>query len=145
MAATTASCSPTSTRAASTKRIGTVNVAQAFLGRATEGDTLVDVGSTAGLGLPKLLIPFRVFALAETDPAAFERAIVARSDFGRRGARVVSVSPGSFDTAMGQLKKDHGATEPGYLTGTDILVDGGSRAGHEFRKSAEPTPASIER
>jgi NAD(P)-dependent dehydrogenase (short-subunit alcohol dehydrogenase family) len=80
--------------------------------------------------------------------------------FGTKGARVVSVSPGSFDTAMGQLEKDHGASEflkvsaikrfgkpeeiaavlafcageaPGYLTGTDILLDGGTRAGQEFK------------
>ncbi len=170
--------------------IGTVNVAQAFLTRAAEGDALVNVASTAGHGLPKVLIPFRAFPLAEKDPAAFERVLVRRARvmgrklhtgiayalskafvlwytrslavaFGDRGARIVSVSPGSFDTAMGQLEKDHGASEflkvaaikrfghpeeiaqvlafaagegPGYLTGTDILVDGGTRAGQEFRK-----------
>ncbi|MBT2532406.1 SDR family oxidoreductase [Arthrobacter sp. ISL-48] len=65
-------------------------------------------------------------------------------------------SPGSFDTPMGELEKDSGAADllktsaikrfgkpgdiaavlafcageaPGYLTGTDILVDGGNRAG----------------
>lgn len=169
--------------------IGTVNVAQAFLSRAAEGDALVNVASTAGHGLPKVLIPFRKFPLAQTDPAAFERVIVKRARifgkklhagvayglskafviwysrslavaFGRNGARIVSVSPGSFDTAMGQLEKDHGASDflkvsaikrfgkpeeiaavlafcaseaPGYLTGTDILVDGGTRAGQEFK------------
>lgn len=171
--------------------IGTVNVTQAFLARAQEGDALVNVASVAGHGLPRVLIPFGAFRLAETDPAAFDRAIVRRSraagkklhsglayamskafviwyarrkaaDFGARGARIVSVSPGSFDTPMGQLEADHGASEllkvsaikrfgkpdeiaavlafcasegPGYLTGTDILVDGGTRAGTEFRKS----------
>jgi len=62
---------------------------------------------------------------------------------------------------MAQLEKDHGASDllkaatikrfgkveeiasvlafcaseaPGYLTGTDILVDGGTRAGQEFKK-----------
>jgi NAD(P)-dependent dehydrogenase (short-subunit alcohol dehydrogenase family) len=62
---------------------------------------------------------------------------------------------------MGRLEKDHGAADllkvaaikrfgrpdevaavlafaaseaPGYLTGTDVLVDGGTRAGQEFRK-----------
>ena len=170
--------------------IGTVNIAQTFLPRAAEGDVLVNVASTAGHGVPKFLIPFRAFPLAETDPAAFERALVNRARvagkklhsglayglskafviwytralavaFGARGARIVSVSPGSFDTAMGRLEKDHGASEflkvsaikrfgkpeeiaavlafaaseePGYLTGTDILVDGGTRAGQEFRK-----------
>jgi len=170
--------------------IGTVNIAQAFLTRIAEGDVLVNVASTAGHGLPKLMIPVRSFPMAQTDPAAFERAVVKRARFagrklhsglayaiskafvlwytrslavafGERGARIVSVSPGSFDTAMGQLEKDHGASEflkvaaikrfgrpdeiaavlafaasdaPGYLTGTDILVDGGTRAGQEFRK-----------
>lgn len=170
--------------------VGTVNVARAFLSRASEGDALVNVASTAGHGLPKILIPFRRFPLAESNPEAFERVIVDRSRvfgkklhagvayglskafviwytrslavaFGSKGARIVSVSPGSFDTAMGQLEKDHGASEflkvsaikrfgkpeeiaavlafcvteaPGYLTGTDILVDGGTRAGQEFSK-----------
>ncbi|SFR91623.1 NAD(P)-dependent dehydrogenase, short-chain alcohol dehydrogenase family [Microbacterium sp. cf046] len=170
--------------------IGTVNVARAFLTHAGEGDALVNVASVAGHGFPKVLIPFRAFPFAETDPERFARAVVKRSRalgkklrsglaygisksfviwytrrlavaFGQRGARIVSVSPGSFDTSMGQLEKDHGASEflkvsaikrfgrpeeiaavlafcasdaPGYLTGTDILVDGGTRAGQEFRK-----------
>jgi NAD(P)-dependent dehydrogenase (short-subunit alcohol dehydrogenase family) len=170
--------------------IGTVNIAQAFLTRAAQGDALVNVASTAGHGLPKVLVPFRRFPLAETDPAAFERLIIKRGRvfgkklhsgiayalskafviwytrslavaFGAKGAPIVSVSPGSFDTAMGQLEKDHGASEflkvaaikrfgkpeeiaavlalcaseaPGYLTGTDILVDGGTRAGQECKR-----------
>lgn len=178
-------------RVAKINGTGTVNVARAFLSRAGDGDVLVNVASTAGHGLPKVVIPFRAFRLAERDPAAFERAIVSRARiagkklhsgfaygiskafviwytrslavaFGDKGARVLSVSPGSFDTAMGKLEKDHGASEflkvaaikrfgkpkeiasvlafaaseaPGYLTGVDILVDGGTRAGQEFRKS----------
>lgn len=190
----TAGISPqmgTAARVANINGTGTVNVAQAFLARATDGDVLVNVASTAGHGFPKILIPFGAFPYAETRPADFERVIVRRArvfgkklhsglayaiskafvlwytrklavPFGERGARIVSVSPGSFDTAMGQLEKDHGASEflkvsaikrfgkpeevaavlafcaseaPGYLTGTDILVDGGARAGQEFRKS----------
>lgn len=177
--------------------IGTVNVAQAFLSRASEGDALVNVASTAGHDFPKILIPSRAFPFAELDPARFERAVVKRSralgrklrsglaygisksfviwytrrlavDFGAKGARIVSVSPGSFDTPMGQLEKDHGASEflkvsaikrfgrppeiaavlafcaseaPGYLTGTDILVDGGTHAGKEFRGAHRRTTA----
>ncbi|MGA8788138.1 MAG: SDR family oxidoreductase [Paenarthrobacter sp.] len=165
--------------------IGTVNVTQAFLARAGEGDALVNVASVAGHGLPRVLVPFGAFPLAEEDPAAFERVVVRRArvagrkrhsglayaiskafviwysqhraaTFGTRGARILSVSPGSFDTPMGYLEKDHGAADllktsaikrfgqpeeiaavlafcageaPGYLTGTDILVDGGTRAG----------------
>jgi NAD(P)-dependent dehydrogenase (short-subunit alcohol dehydrogenase family) len=170
---------------------GTVNVTQAFLARAGEGDVLVNVASVAGHGLPKVFIPTRSFRVAESDPAAFENAMIGRARlvgkklhsgltyaiskafvvwysrslagaFGARGARIVSVSPGSFDTPMGQLEADHGASEllkfaaikrfgkpdeiaavlafcagtaPGYLTGTDVLVDGGTRAGQEFGKS----------
>jgi NAD(P)-dependent dehydrogenase (short-subunit alcohol dehydrogenase family) len=72
--------------------------------------------------------------------------------FNRRGQRIVSVSPGSVDTEMGKLEERNGAgaivadfavprwgnaeemaelfafcasDRAGYLTGTDILVDGG--------------------
>lgn len=181
----------TAARVAHINGTGTVNVTQSFLARAEEGDVLVNVASTAGHGLPRLLIPFRAFRLAETQPDEFEKVIVRRARvagkklhsglaygmskafviwytrklagaFGTRGARIVSVSPGSFSTPMGELEKDHGASEflkvaaikrfgkpeeiaavlafcasdaPGYLTGVDILVDGGSKSGSEFRKS----------
>jgi NAD(P)-dependent dehydrogenase (short-subunit alcohol dehydrogenase family) len=187
----TAGISPQMGDAAKIARIngtGTVNVARAFLARAEEGDVLVNVASYAGHGLPGLLVPTGAFRKAETDPAAFEKAVVARArvagkklhsglayaisktfvvwytrylagEYGARGARIVSVSPGSFDTPMGQLEKDHGAGDllkaaaikrfgrpeeiaavlafcasesPGYLTGTDVLVDGGTFAGKEF-------------
>ena len=169
---------------------GTVNIARAFLPRVSEGDVLVNVASTAAYSVPKILIPVRSFRLAEDRPADFERAIVRRArmvgkklhtgftyaiskafvvwytrklatGFGARGARVLSVSPGSFDTAMGRLEESHGAGElvkaaaikrfgkpeeiaavlafcasqtPGYLTGVDILVDGGTRAAQEFQR-----------
>ncbi|MCT7657735.1 SDR family oxidoreductase [Mycobacterium deserti] len=72
--------------------------------------------------------------------------------FGRNGLRIVSVSPGSIETEMGRLEADAGAgamvadaavprwgkpeemadllafcasSRAGYLTGTDILSDGG--------------------
>lgn len=78
------------------------------------------------------------------------------AEFGAKGARVLSVSPGSFDTDMGQLEEDHGfgkmveyaalkrfgtsdeiaavlafavGRDAGHLTGTDILVDGANKAG----------------
>lgn len=145
----------------------------------------MNVASYAGHALPGVLVPSRAFPLAESDPARFVKALVRRAGlagrrqhsgfayalskayviwysetlaarFGAKGARVVSVSPGSFETAMGRLEADHGAAEllkiaalqrfgkpeeiaavlafcaseaPGYLTGTDILVDGGTRAG----------------
>ncbi len=77
-------------------------------------------------------------------------------EFGAKGARIVSVSPGSFDTAMGRLEEKSGSAamlktaalkrfgapdeianvlafcaseKAGYLTGVDILCDGGVIAG----------------
>jgi NAD(P)-dependent dehydrogenase (short-subunit alcohol dehydrogenase family) len=61
--------------------IGTVNIAQAFLARVADGDALVNVASVAGHGLPKVMIPVRSFPLAQSDPAAFERAVVKRARF----------------------------------------------------------------
>jgi NAD(P)-dependent dehydrogenase (short-subunit alcohol dehydrogenase family) len=78
--------------------------------------------------------------------------------FGKVGARIVSLSPGMIDTAMGRLEQQAGpemdrllAVTPlarmgqsseiasvvaflaspsaSYITGTDILVDGGTVAG----------------
>ena len=170
---------------------GTVIVAQAFLERAEEGDVLVNVASAAGHSMPKVLIPFRAFGLAESNPDKFEKIIVSQArifgkklhsglaysfskafviwytrwlaeSFGAKGARIVSVSPGSFDTPMGRLEEDHGASDllkvaalkrfgkpeeiaavlafcaspaAGYLTGADIQVDGGTAAGQEFKRS----------
>ena len=83
----------------------------------------------------------------------YSRQMAAR--FGAKGARIRSVSPGSFDTAMGRLEKKSGAerlvayaalkrfgtpeeiaellafcasSKPGCLTGVDILCDGGTQA-----------------
>lgn len=165
--------------------MGTVHVTQAYLERAREGDALVLVSSIAGHMMPRATIPTRTFHMALVDVAEFERRITGSSplvprkarpgmaysrskafviwyaermarSFGAKGARVLSVSPGSFDTAMGRAEKDAGAGKlaqfaalrrfghpeeiaavlafaasaaPGYLTGTDILVDGGSKAG----------------
>jgi NAD(P)-dependent dehydrogenase (short-subunit alcohol dehydrogenase family) len=169
--------------------VGTVNVTRAYLALAAQGDALVNVASIAGHMSPGFLLPTGAFRLAHTDPAAFERRLVASTKvlpatsrpgaaygtskafviwytrrmaaaFGAKGARIVSVSPGSFDTAMGRLEAKSGAGElveyaalkrfgrpdevaavlafaaseaPGYLTGVDILVDGGTRAGLDWR------------
>ncbi|WP_410644006.1 SDR family NAD(P)-dependent oxidoreductase [Amycolatopsis sp. lyj-346] len=179
----------TAERMARINATGTVNIARAFLARAVNGDALVNVASTAGHSVPGFFVPRRAFRLAEQRPDDFEKAIVSRAkfagrklkpglayaisknfvqwysrylaaEFGERGARVLSVSPGSFDTAMGRLEENHGAgalvksaaikrfgkpeevaavlafcasEAPGYLTGVDILVDGGTKAGKEFK------------
>jgi len=165
--------------------LGTVHVTRAFLRIAQEGDALVNVASIAGHWSPKFLLPTRTFRSALTNPARFAHTIVTASNamprkarpgaaygtskafviwyteqmaaaFGAKGARIVSVSPGTFDTEMGRLEVASGSDrlldyaalrrfgkpeeiaavlafaagrEPGYLTGVDILVDGGTNAG----------------
>jgi NAD(P)-dependent dehydrogenase (short-subunit alcohol dehydrogenase family) len=87
--------------------------------------------------------------------------------FNSRGLRIVSVSPGSIDTEMGRLEEQAGAgamvadaavprwgraeemadllafcasTKAGYLTGTDILNDGGVVASMTERARVLQTP-----
>lgn len=166
--------------------IGTVNVVEASLEVATDGFALVNVASMAAHLVPTILMPTRTYPLALTDPEAFvvrttlvprifrdriRRSGLAYSiskhfvvwlsrtsagEFGEKGARVVSVSPGSIDTAMGRLEEKSGSAKmletaalkrfgrpeeiaellifcassrASYLTGVDVLCDGGVVAG----------------
>jgi NAD(P)-dependent dehydrogenase (short-subunit alcohol dehydrogenase family) len=168
--------------------LGTVNVTNACYDLAQEEFSLINVASMAAHMLPSLLLPQRAYPLATTHPDAFlkratwvcrlmpnklyqnglaygiskhfviwfSRTSAAR--FGKKGARVMSVSPGSFDTEMGRLEEKSGSAEmlktaalkrfgrpeeiaevlafcaspkASYLTGTDILCDGGVVAGRE--------------
>lgn len=162
--------------------LGTVNIATAALEVATEGFALVNVASMAGYMLPSILIPKRSFKYAFSNreklisrllarcrlmPTQFYRSGFAYAisknfviwyskkmaePFGNKGARSLSVSPGTFDTQMGRLEEKSGSAEllktaalkrfgkpeemaelpafcasekASYLTGTDILCDGG--------------------
>ncbi|MDY6807768.1 MAG: SDR family oxidoreductase [Actinomycetota bacterium] len=165
--------------------VGTVNICESYLRIAADGDAIVNVASIAGHMSPAFLQPTRTFKLALTDPTRFAEKIERSSNllpkparpgaaystskafviwysramaaaFGAKGARILSVSPGSFDTEMGRLEEKSGSRKllefaaikrfgtpeeaaavlafaaseaPGYLTGTDILVDGGTKAG----------------
>lgn len=164
-----------------TNAVGTVNVDEVFFEAAGAGAAIVNVASMAAHMLPEELIPSDRFPLALRDEAAFVEAMRSTCDampvsarpgfayavsksfvrwyttsqaerFNGRGLRVVSVSPGSVDTEMGQLEAEAGAgamvadfaiprwgraeemaelfvfcasDRAGYLTGTDILNDGG--------------------
>jgi NAD(P)-dependent dehydrogenase (short-subunit alcohol dehydrogenase family) len=165
--------------------LGTINVANAALSAATQGFALVNVASIAGHTAPGILVSKKRNRLALTDPERLVRKMTAAAKvapkglrsgiayglskqfviwysqtvaaaFGAKGARILSVSPGSFDTAMGRLEKKSGSErlllaaalkrfgtpeemaellafcaseKAGYLTGVDILNDGGTKAG----------------
>lgn len=165
--------------------LGTVNIAEAFLPFASEGFSLVNVASIAGHLLPSFLAPKGIYQLAFAHKRQFYERLVAKASFGSmamrpgkayalsknfviwysarvakqygtKGARVVSVSPGTFDTSMGRLEEQSGSGrliqhaalkrygkpeevaellaflgsgKAGYISGTDILIDGGTRAG----------------
>ena len=170
--------------------LGTVYVNQEFSRVMDRGSVIVDISSNSAYALPKLLVSKKVFALAETDEAAFlkknlKRANLARGDYqkagfayalsksfcvwyaqkcafeyGPKGIRVCSLSPGLIATDMGKLEEEMGGAmlkyaaetrmgtpqelgyaiatvadeRNGYLAGVDVLVDGGSTNGKAFRK-----------
>ena len=169
--------------------LGTIFVNEEFYEVMEEGSCIVNVASMAGYLLPKFLMPGRSYGLSLTDKAAFLRKMMSRvgmlprkyhSDiaygisknfviwyaaaeagkFGQKGIRLLSVSPGNFETPMGDLEKEEASSYlrycavkrfgepkeiagllafaagpvPGYLTGVDILVDGGCVAGRHGGK-----------
>lgn len=172
-----------------TNALGTIHVTEAALVTAGEGFAVVNVASIAGHLTPAFLVPRRAYRFAIADPTELVARLTKAADrvpasrrqgmaysiskhfviwysqrmataFGERGARILSVSPGSFDTGTGRPEESSGShkllqyaalrrygrveevaellafcagTRPGYLTGTDILCDGGTRAGLGLR------------
>ena len=171
--------------------LGTVYMNEEFSKVMNPGSVIVDVASNSAYILPSFIIPKKAYPLAETDEEAFlkkleKRASLAKGDYqrkgfayslsknfvvwyakkcafeyGKKGIRVVSLSPGLIATDMGNLeKKDGGMLIPfsceermgtpcelgfalatvadernGYLAGVDVLCDGGSTNGmKEFKK-----------
>ncbi|ORW06613.1 SDR family oxidoreductase [Mycobacterium kyorinense] len=169
--------------------VGTVNVNESFFKVLGEGSAIVNVASMAAHMLPESFVPTKRFGSALRDEHAFMKKMMAvcglvperarpgmaysisksfvrwyctsqAARFGSRGARILSVSPGSIDTAMGRLEEQSGAgamiryaalkrfgkaeeiaellafcasDKAGYLTGTDILCDGGTVASMTLR------------
>ena len=171
--------------------LGTVYMNEEFSKVMKKGSVIVDVASNSAYVLPKFLINKKVYALADKDEEKFVAKIVKKAklakgdyqrsgfayalsknfvvwyakkcafDYGPKGIRVVSLSPGLIATDMGNLEaKDGGmligfSTEErmgkpeelgyalatvadernGYLAGVDVLCDGGSTNGmQEFKK-----------
>jgi NAD(P)-dependent dehydrogenase (short-subunit alcohol dehydrogenase family) len=107
---------------------------------------------------PKRLRPGMAYSLSKTFVRWYCTSQADR--FGRRGARILSVSPGSIDTEMGRLEEQAGSgalarrsalrrfgtpdevaevlafcasDKASYLTGIDVLCDGGSMAAVSLR------------
>jgi NAD(P)-dependent dehydrogenase (short-subunit alcohol dehydrogenase family) len=164
-----------------TNAIGTLNVNESFYASAGDGAAIVNVASMAAHMLPESVLPTKQFPQALLDEDAFMKDMLAAcaivpeemqsgiayavsksfvrwysvaqcERFSGKGLRILSVSPGSIDTEMGQLEAEAGAgamvadaavprwgkpeemadllafcasDKAGYLTGTDILNDGG--------------------
>lgn len=160
--------------------IGTINVANAFYDVMISGGCLLNVSSMSAYLTPQLIMPKRKYNLCRVDKDLFLKKMMSRVNlfpkdtrsgvaygisknfvnwfskteaarFGKKGIRVVSVTPGNFDTPMGDTEKDEAEKfikfnaikrigDPyeiaflfanvidernGYLTGTDIICDGG--------------------
>lgn len=161
--------------------LGTLNVNEAFYPTVEEGFAIVNVASVAAHMFPRALTPYRRFRYALDDrdffmkkmtvacntvPAALRPGFAysisknfvlwycssQAAKFGGRGGRIVSVSPGTIDTAMGRLEERTGSKaiaeqaalrrigrpeevaevlafcasdKASYLTGIDIACDGG--------------------
>lgn len=161
--------------------VGTINIDEALGAVMGEGGCILNVSSMSGYMLPEANVPRQVYALALTDLAAFESAAAQMLEvvpqeqrtgmaytisknfviwftakmalrYGKKGIRVVSISPGTFSTPMGEVEGEEAASfalagalgrvgkpeeiakmmaftvseECSYLTGVDILYDGGA-------------------
>ena len=171
--------------------LGTVYINQEFSKLMKEGSVIVDVSSNSAYILPGFLISKKVYALAETNEDLFVKKLIKKSnlakgdyqrsgfayslsknfvvwyaqkcayEYGKKGIRVCSLSPGLIATDMGNLEAKEGGMligfsaeermgkpeelgyalatvadeRNGYLAGVDVLCDGGSTNGmKEFKK-----------
>ena len=169
--------------------LGTVYVNQEFSGVMHSGSVIVDISSNSAYALPRFLISHKTYLLAEINEEQFlqkclKMCCLLKGDYqksgftyalsknfvvwyaqkcafeyGEKGVRVCSLSPGLVATDMGKLEEKEGSImlkygaekrmgmpeelgyaiasaadeRNGYLAGVDILVDGGSTNGKKFR------------
>lgn len=176
--------------------VGTINIDEAFGPVMAANGCILNVSSMSAYMLPADRVPTQVYELALTDTDAFlgaarqmlaavpaemgpgmaytvsknfvvwytEREAVK---YGRRGVRVVSISPGTFMTPMGELEGEEAAgfakrgalgrvgdpveiahmmafmvgDQASYLTGVDVLYDGGSVAAMRAAAAAQQAQA----
>ncbi len=169
--------------------LGTVYINQEFSKHMGAGSVIVDVSSNSAYMIPGFLANEKTFALADKDEAAFLKKVLKMPnmlkgykasglayglskkfviwyaakcayEYGAKGIRVCSLSPGLIATDMGNLEAEEGGSllattaekrmgkpeelgfalatvadeRNGYLAGVDVLVDGGSVVGKKFVK-----------
>lgn len=169
--------------------LGTVYINEEFSKLMNPGSVIVDVSSNSAYILPDFLANKKVFALADQDEDLFIKKILGLPnklkgykasglayglskkfviwyaakcafEYGKKGIRVCSLSPGLIATDMGNLESEEGGSlldttaegrmgkpeelgfaiatvadeRNGYLAGVDVLVDGGSVVGKQFVK-----------
>ena len=163
-----------------TNALGTINMNEAFYNVMEEGSCIIDVSSMSAYLTPKFIMPISAYKYSRINKDIFMKKMMARvnifpkkyragvaysisknfviwfaktdaAKFGQKGIRVLSITPGSFETPMAELEKDETAgfikycaikrlghveeianllafcssDKAGYLTGADILCDGG--------------------
>lgn len=173
--------------------VGTINIDEAFAEVMGEGSCILNVSSMSAYMLPAEKAPKQIYKLALTDAAAFQGAMNqviasvpeaqqtgmaytisknfviwytsrAAVKYGKKGIRVVSISPGTFSTPMGEVEGEEAAgfakrgamgrvgrpeeiakmmafmvsDECSYLCGVDILYDGGSIAAMQAMMEDQP-------
>lgn len=160
--------------------MGTININEAFYHVMEKGSCVIDISSMSAHLTPKIIMPTGSYKFSRINKDTFLTKMMARinlfpkklraqiaygisknfviwyaktdaAKFGEKGIRVISVSPGSFETPMGELEKGDAdnyiqycaikrygyvdeiahllafcaGSKAGYLTGTDIVCDGG--------------------
>lgn len=160
--------------------LGTIYINEEFSKVMEFGSCIVDVSSMSAYLTPKLIMPQGAYKFSLTDKTRFMKKMMIRVNlfpknlrssiayciskhfdiwyakknaglYGDKGIRVVSVSPGNFETPMGKLEEKEADkftksaaikrfgnaceiafllssivdSRNGYLTGVDILCDGG--------------------
>lgn len=165
--------------------LGTIYINDIFCQYMESGSCLIDVSSMSGYMIPGILMPKKYYKLSRINHKQFMKQMIkwvnllpkkhrsgvsygisknfviwyAKTDaekFAQKGVRIVSVSPGLFETPMGETEKEiskdfiekcaikrYGKPEEiahlfrylvdeklSYLTGVDILCDGGCVASY---------------